>query len=337
MDDNSDTAPAPEPHLARPAARRRRWPRFLVALLLALWAAWALVRLFGLDVGFPLVPAVAFTPYAAVTAVVPLAAALLARWWWGAAVAVATLAILGYCVVPRALPAPDSGPEPGGPTLRVLTVNTGFGDAEPERIMELVREHDVDVLSLQELTPEAAEALSWQGVDEALPHSIVEPEYGAGGGALFARHPLERVAAPAETRFAMPYAELDVPKAPPLEVVSAHAAPPMLPGAVGDWEASLDALPEAEPDGPLRVVAGDLNATLDHTRLRSLLATGYTDAAAATGEGWRTTWPDEIPLPPLTIDHVLVDDRAAATEVGVYQVPGTDHAAVLASLTLPAE
>ncbi|TQN33000.1 endonuclease/exonuclease/phosphatase family metal-dependent hydrolase [Haloactinospora alba] len=337
MQNNSETAPAAEPRPDRPAPRRRRWPRFLLALLIAPWAVWAVVRLFGLETGFPLVPTVAFTPYAAVTAVIPLAAALLARWWWGATVAVAVLAFLGYCVVPRALPAPDPRPEPDGPTLRVLTVNTGFGDADPERVMELVREHDVDVLSLQELTPDAAEALSRQGVAEALPHSVAEPAPGAGGGALFARHPLERVAAPAETQFAMPYAELDVPKAPPVEVVSAHAMPPMLPGTIGQWEESLDALPEAEADGPLRVVAGDLNATLDHARLRSLLATGYTDAAAATGDGWRSTWPDDLPLPPLTIDHVLVDDRAAVTQVGVHRVEGTDHAAVLASLTLPAE
>ncbi|HKT05714.1 MAG TPA: endonuclease/exonuclease/phosphatase family protein, partial [Rugosimonospora sp.] len=43
------------------------------------FAAWAVVRLFGLERGWPLVPLVAFTPYAAALAPLPLAAALVLR------------------------------------------------------------------------------------------------------------------------------------------------------------------------------------------------------------------------------------------------------------------
>ena len=48
----------------------------------------------------------------------------------------------------------------------------------------------------------------------------------------------------------------------------------------GRWRGDLRALPPATPDGPLRILAGDFNATLDHAELRRLLDTGYEDAAA---------------------------------------------------------
>jgi hypothetical protein len=60
-----------------PARRsvRRRWG--LAATVP--WAAWAGLRATGSERGFPLVPALSFTPYAATTALVPLALAARAR------------------------------------------------------------------------------------------------------------------------------------------------------------------------------------------------------------------------------------------------------------------
>lgn len=82
---------------------------------------------------------------------------------------------------------------------------------------------------------------------------------------------------------------------------------------------------------------GDFNATLDHAELRRLLDTGYRDAAEVAGEGLSLTWPAGRPrLPPLVaIDHLLVDERLAVRRVRVIDVPGTDHRAVFASLSVP--
>ena len=75
----------------------------------------------------------------------------------------------------------------------------------------------------------------------------------------------------------------------------------------------LRALPPATPDGRLRILAGDFNATLDHAELRRILDTGYQDAAAQVGAGLHGTWPrDRAFPPPVTIDHVLADDASAS-------------------------
>ena len=88
-------------------------------------------------------------------------------------------------------------------------------------------------------------------------------------------------------------------------------------------------------DGPLRVLAGDFNATLDHDALRGLIARGYVDAADATGSGLKPTWPVGKRPPGITIDHVLVDRRIAVRSYGVHEVRGSDHRAIVAELRVP--
>ncbi len=104
------------------------------------------------------------------------------------------------------------------------------------------------------------------------------------------------------------------------------------------WRADLAAQPAATPDGQLSILAGDFNATLDHAPLRDLIDTGYADAAASAGAGLIGTWGpyDGDLIPPVTIDHVLVDRRIAVRDVAVHRLPGSDHRMILAELRLPA-
>ena len=51
--------------------------RSLVAVVVALpWVVWALLRTLGVELSYPLVALIAFTPYAALTSPVPVVAAL---------------------------------------------------------------------------------------------------------------------------------------------------------------------------------------------------------------------------------------------------------------------
>jgi endonuclease/exonuclease/phosphatase family metal-dependent hydrolase len=126
-----------------------------------------------------------------------------------------------------------------------------------------------------------------------------------------------------------------VPGAGAVEIVAVHTAPPTR-RRMPVWDDNLRALPAATPDGPLRILAGDFNATLDHAELRDLLDTGYDDAAAVVGEGLKATWPANRRIPPpVTIDHVVADKRIGVRALSVHQIDNTDHRAVFAALTLP--
>nr|WP_089157104.1 endonuclease/exonuclease/phosphatase family protein [Micromonospora sp. NBS 11-29] len=321
----------------RVSTRGGRWATAACWLAVAPVAAWALLRLAGLERG-PLVLVTAFTPYAAAVAPAPVVLALALRRRAAATVAVlATLALVG-AVAPRAVP--DHGPTVDGPAVRLLTANLRLGSADPARLVTLVRMRRVDVLTVQELTPRLAADLDRLGLATLLPHRSLTPEVGATGSGVYARHPLRD---PGHRRnrgffFTQAYATVLVPGAPPLRVESAHPAAPYAVDVVPDWWTDQRAQPPATPTGGLGVLAGDFNATLDHAALRDLIATGYTDAADAAGAGLGGTWGpyDGDPIPPVTIDHVLVDRRIAVRAAGTWPVPGSDHRALLAELRLPA-
>lgn len=323
-----------------PMSRRHRSARlgtalcWLVVVPPALWAA---LRLIGLDRG-PLVQALAFTPYVAGFSVLALCLALALRRWWPAALAALTAVALLGVVTPRALASPQ--PTAGGPTVRLLTANLLAGAADARTLVELVRRYEVDVLTVQEFTPEAQAALDQFGLDRLLPHRQLNAEIGTPGSGLYSRWPLTDVGLRHNRNgwgFTQAYGTLAVPGAPPVRVESAHPSAPYAVDQVGAWRADLKAQPPATPDGGLQILAGDFNATLDHGPLRALLDTGYVDAADATGEGLIGTWGpyDGDFIPPVTIDHVLVDRRIAVRAVQVLALPGSDHRPVLATLTLP--
>ncbi|MER7995394.1 endonuclease/exonuclease/phosphatase family protein [Micromonospora chalcea] len=325
------------PDLSRGGTRGGRWATAACWLAAAPVAAWALVRLAGLERG-PLVLAIAFTPYvAALAPVVAVSALALRRRAPAVVAALAALSLIGV-VAPRAVP--DARPPADGPTLRLLTANLRLGSADPAGLVDLARVRRVDVLTVQELTSALAAELDRLGLATLLPYRSLSPEVGSTGSGVYARHPLRDTGHRRNQGFffTQAYATVTVPGAPPLRVESAHPAAPYAVDVVPDWWTDQRAQPPATPDGGLSVLAGDFNATLDHAALRELIATGYTDAADAAGAGFGGTWGpyDGDPIPPVTIDHVLVDRRIAVRAAGTFPVPGSDHRALLAELRLPA-
>lgn len=278
-----------------------------------------------------------FTPYVAATSVVPLLAAVVLRRWLVAAAALAVVVAFALAVLPRAFAGPRARVT-DGVRVTVMTSNIFEGRGDARTIVDLVRRHRVDVLAVEELTPEAVRRLDAAGLRRLLPHRDVDPRPGAGGTGLFSRPALRRrPPADALHRNAQPRGVVQPAGAPALDVQAVHPPPP-LHGWKAIWEGSLDALPRPDAKGAtLRILIGDFNATLDHARLRALLGDGgYVDAADATGEGFRTTWPAGRRFPPeIAIDHVLVDPRIAPRDVVVHTVPGSDHRAVIADLDLP--
>ena len=316
--------------------RRRRTTAIAVALP---WAGWAAIRATGAERGFPLVPAVSFTPYAAATAVLPLAVAGWARSAPTAVLSAGAGAVLAGAVLVHAGSAPTGGAG-NGPRVRVASVSLRKGLVAAGPVIDLVRRYDVDVLSVQELTPESEAALEAAGIGKLLPSAHAIParpgRVPSASGAVWTRLAvLDRGAVPGT--FEQPTVRLAVDGGPDIEVTAVHSAPPASsPSAVRAWTEDLAALPDPEP-GVLRVLAGDFNATLDHADLRAVLRRGYADAARAVGGALAWTWrPLRLRFPRLALDHVLVDPRIAVASVDLTTVAGSDHRAVVAELALPA-
>jgi endonuclease/exonuclease/phosphatase (EEP) superfamily protein YafD len=305
-------------------------------LPIAPFAAYAGLRLSGFEGGLHTVQLLAFTPYVALASVAPLVAAAVTRKIWPALVACLVCLALAACVVPRFLA--DSDNPSGGTTIRVLSVNMMLGLADPHRIVDLVRRHQVDVLALQEFTAQARDGLAAAGLDDQLPHHTEQPENWAAGSALYSRYPLgDEGVRVHKSGFRQARATVTVPGAQPVQLESVHPCAPI--GGTGGrcWPIDLADQPAATPAGPVRILLGDFNATLDHSALRRLIGTGYRDAADVVGAGFARTWPfdERWYIPAVTIDHVLVDQRVGVTGINTYAMKNSDHRALFATLRLP--
>ncbi len=292
----------------------------------------------GLDAGTPFVQLVAFRPQIAVGLLV-VAALVLAggRRARPAALALALVAVLGLAVV---LPRASADTAASGPgDLSVLTVNTFHGRADADGLAGLVRARDPDVVALPEAGGDLRRRLSAALDDDqggaGYRSYVADAESDESPMTVFVKRSLGRpeVAADRETEFPSLVIDLDDVDGQPVRVVATHPQSPK-PGDTFAWRRDVAALARWCDDGRPTVVAGDLNATLDHSELRAATA-GCTDAASAVGDGLVGTWPANLPrVLGVQIDHVLLAGGPRAVGVDTIDIAGTDHRGVLARVAL---
>jgi endonuclease/exonuclease/phosphatase (EEP) superfamily protein YafD len=311
---------------------RNRAVTFLLVLCTLAFAALVFLRLTGIDGDEYTITALALTPYVtAAGGVLAFLALLLRRWRTGLAVLVIVAALMAN-LLPRVNP--DEQPKPPRSLpLRVMTANLYFGQGDAATVVNLVRSNQVQLLNLQELTPEAAAALDRAGLFTLLPNRVLHSEPGGAGSGIVSRFPLTEIALAARSPLWQPSARVDLGDGRAVEDVLVHPVPPT--SSAPAWKSALQALPPATADLPARLLIGDFNATLDHDTFRSVLGNGYADAADRLGKGLTPTWPHGKFVPLVTLDHVLADDRTQFTDYRVVEVPGSDHSAVIATLNVP--
>jgi endonuclease/exonuclease/phosphatase (EEP) superfamily protein YafD len=299
-------------------------------------AAWAGIRLFGLDSGYPLEAMMPFTPYVAAAAVAAVTLALALRRRAPAAVAALAAVCLGAAVLPRQFQFGDGTVSADGRlTVNVLAANVHEGGASPVGFIRLVDELRPDIVTIEEFTPRFGRELAAAGLGSRLPHHLLDPEPRARGTAIYSRFPLRRLPT-APFLFRMTRARAVLPGGRGLRIVAVHPIPPRHAGWTHEWEEVLSTLPSGGKGTPW-LLAGDFNATFDQTPFRELVVRGYRDAGEVAGKGLDATFPANGALlpPPITIDHILADERFGIVEYEVEPLPDSDHHAIFAELTLP--
>lgn len=222
-----------------------------------------------------------------------------------------------------------------GQALSVLTANLRFGRADAAALVTLVKAHRVDVLAVEELTPEEVRRLRTAGLERELPYAELLPFREADGSGLWSRFPL--VGLPAfHARFQSPAAQITLPGGD-VVVHVLHPFPTNLGGA-GEYRrdyATLTAQVRRLDPGLPTVLAGDFNATADQSALRDLMGSQFRDASELAGSGFQRTWTPRLGWPALLhLDHVLVNARIDARSTRVLRLAGSDHWALLARLVL---
>jgi endonuclease/exonuclease/phosphatase (EEP) superfamily protein YafD len=322
----------PQPDVAAPRSRASLVVRRILAVLAALvclgvavpTVAVALRREPGI-----LAILTALMPYVAVVSVVGLLLALLSR----DRVVIAVAAVLAVVNVAWQLPLFVA--DPGGtgtPVLRVMSSNLKYGEGDAQTVVDLVRSQRIDVLALEELTPDAVQRLDDAGLDALLPYSKAQPETTFAGVGLWSRTPLSDVRAidglPAHAVAGV----VTDSAGTRVTVVAVH---PLAPGVddhggrdqdYGNLRAALAAIPGSV------VVAGDFNATRDQAPFRGLESDGFLDAADQAGAGFKPTFPNNRRgRAVVAIDHVIARDLPArAVAWQTHDIARSDHLAVVA-------
>jgi len=321
---------------------------FLVTL--ALGGALAVVAVWPQLVGAHRMQVVAqIIPFRGILALVLGALAVVAtvvavvrrRWAVAAGLAIALgAASVGNGVV---LLARGQGGETGSGELVVVAWNTYGGAASPESIARLVRESDADVVSLPETDALAAAEVVGILARDGIAMTASTLDAAPGDDPV----PTSLLVAASLGPYALDTSPGSTPGVPsgvfrPVEgdgptIVAAHPLPP-LPLIMTEWTDGM-AWVAAQCASPDVILAGDLNATLDHL---SGLGTGDAtvgacrDAAAEAGAAAVGTWPVRLPTGlAAPIDHVLV---GTAWEVRGFEVrtdfddAGSDHRPIVATL-----
>jgi endonuclease/exonuclease/phosphatase (EEP) superfamily protein YafD len=326
---------------------RRRLRRVLAGLTAAAFtagcAAATLPDLAGLDTRTPFVQLVALRQWELVAEVGVLGALLvLIRFVRRArvllvpsAAGLLVVVLVGASIVlPRLIAKPV--PTTGTP-LTVMAFNTFKGGADPAALAALIAAQQPDLVSLPEAGPRFAAKLG--PLVEPLGYRLeTSRKRGADVDtvtALVSNRMGDVSVRIGEEAKSFPYLEITGGALGALRFVAFHAAGPT-PGDIGSWAADLRLLPKwCQGDTPA-VVAGDFNATLDHSLMRAGMA-GCSDAAAQRGDGLIPTW---SPTPGTRffgpqIDHVIATPGIQAETFAVLDSPGSDHRPIVTRLRLP--
>lgn len=309
------------------------------ALATALGAGAAVVVLpdrLRIDDGFPMVDVAAWRPHASVAGLVSAALLATRDVTRPAGAAVGAVAAGGLAsVAARAVRRPRREPETVA--LTILTANVLLGRADTGALAALITRERPDLVVLPEAGPDFRDKLvpllgetgyrSWTS-------SLTDRRDGHGVTLLAAPRAGDLHVRPG-TGMRLRHLEATGGVLGLRRFYAVHTSAPTRRRFAAAWCRELDLI-RSWTTGPVApIVVGDLNATLDHSRLRAALGR-CRSAAAGTGRGLVGTYPSSASRGlGIQIDHVLVPDGSVTSRFEVVDLPGTDHRAVLTTVHLP--
>jgi vancomycin resistance protein VanJ len=234
-----------------------------------------------------------------------------------------------------------------------MTYNVTRGDPGVEQILSIIQSENADVVALQEVSPELAEAVA-QLSDRYSYMALHPTPDGYAGSAVLSRYPLsgDEVFPLVEGAHLFQQVAIDV-RGAEIHLLNVHLQPPRLPVRRGGsrilvpsgydtstQDRELERLfREMEKlDGPM-IVVGDFNMTDQSPGYRELTK-NLEDAYREAGWGFGHTFPDvqvrsiATPLPVVRIDYVFHTHDMAALRAYVGDRGGPNHRFLVAELSL---
>ena len=225
-----------------------------------------------------------------------------------------------------------------GPSLRVLNANVLISNTQYERLAQLIQREAPDLVALEEVDATWLTVLE-PTLHHSYPYRKLVPLDSPFGIALYSKLPLSGVQvkffgnAYRGRLFPSILAQVRYGGQKTLSVLVTHPLPPMSGFEVRNSQLA-DIAAQRAGFGNNLVVVGDLNISQWSPYFsRFIAATGLRDSQR--GFGVQPSWPADIPLLRVPIDHVLVSPGIAVLNRRLGPDIGSDHLPVIADLQVP--
>lgn len=228
------------------------------------------------------------------------------------------------------------------PAFNLLSYNVEAPNLQYDRVIEVIRAANADVVALQEVSTQLAPLLQ-QAFADTYPYIALHPHpAGYAGQGLLSRYPiLEDHYWRTDPALSLGHqrVRLLLPDQTQIILYNGHPMPPRLGqlGAFNDQVRNadlLDLLARIEQETKPLVLAGDMNMT-DQNALYPRLTAHLRDAYHDVGYGLGWTFASHLPFAILRIDYVLHSQHWMAHSAHVLpDSGGSDHYPLLVRLTL---
>lgn len=213
--------------------------------------------------------------------------------------------------------------------LRVITLNTGNGRATPLELCKALSGYDADVVFLQELAVEHANAIE-RANDLPFEYRALFPG-GIPGKGMLARYPMRDVRFERHDDGATTLRGVLIAPRGDIELVDLHSrAPAAFFGPWVDFDEQIETLARELPRERPVIIAGDFNVASDCALLDPLRQAGFRESFDQNGAGLGLSFPmflryRGLPLPPIVrIDHVW-SRELQSFDARVIEDAGSDH------------
>jgi len=245
-----------------------------------------------------------------------------------------TLAIHGYVVTMSLLPRSslgDSGDE--YTELTVLNSNLLHSNKEYQEMLDLIQAVSPDIIAFQEYTH------TWDTILTAsltsYPYRATYPGDDAFGIALFSKHPISGPGAISSTigRIKPATAQITVDNKE-LTVFSVHPPPPVSSEIYALRNATMELIANdvKAVEGHV-IVMGDFNATPWTAHYNHFTSKAALHNARA-GFGFQPTWPSDMVLLQIPIDHILLSKNIRSTAFASRKLVGSDHRSIWSTVRI---
>jgi vancomycin resistance protein VanJ len=224
--------------------------------------------------------------------------------------------------------------------IKIMSFNVFQRNNDVQGIIDIILEHEPDIVALQEVTPDVGDQLS-NALSPRYPYHTLDLLGNMMGQGLLSKYPIRQMSDLPDYNFQS--ATIDTPEGS-IQVFNIHS-PTLIPFTwKEDWQIQRtffdDVVADIEKvEGPI-IVLGDFNTT-PLSELYALLTENLTDTHIASGWGFGFSYPARpklgirFPTPLLRIDYIFTNEFFSSFDTQVLKESGdSDHRPVLTHLVL---